>query len=218
VARNYSDISSFPAEQDISEEGEAECTKRRILAAALREFSAKGISGARVDTIAEQARANKRMLYYYFGSKEGLFRAVLNQRLTEKIPDPPTPDPPPHPGPPPSLEALDDRMAAAPDYVRLLMWEALERGDCVQVEAETSRRQAYERWVEQVTAEQTAGLLPADIDPTQFVAAQLALALFPYAFPQLARLIDSTPDQPPETSIGRRRELLQWLSQRMSKI
>ena len=51
-----------------------EATKARILAAAVREFSAKGISGARVDAIAARARVNKRMLYYYFESKEGLFR------------------------------------------------------------------------------------------------------------------------------------------------
>ena len=63
-----------------------EATKRRILAAALREFSAKGISGARVDAIAARAKVNKRMLYYYFGSKEGLFREILRRRLHERSP------------------------------------------------------------------------------------------------------------------------------------
>ena len=61
-----------------------EATKARILAAALREFSAKGISGARVDTIAARAKVNKRMLYYYFESKEGLFREILRRRLHER--------------------------------------------------------------------------------------------------------------------------------------
>ena len=60
-----------------------EATKARILAAAVREFSAKGISGARVDAIAERAHVNKRMLYYYFESKEGLFREILRRRLAE---------------------------------------------------------------------------------------------------------------------------------------
>jgi len=54
-----------------------EGTRKRILAAALQEFSAKGIDGARVDAIAERAGTNKRMLYYYFGSKEELFLAAL---------------------------------------------------------------------------------------------------------------------------------------------
>ena len=61
-----------------------EATKARILAAARREFSAKGISGARVDAIAARAKVNKRMLYYYFESKEGLFREILRRRLHER--------------------------------------------------------------------------------------------------------------------------------------
>ena len=51
--------------------------RERILAAALAEFSRFGLGGARVDRIAARARANKRMLYYYFGSKDDLFLAVL---------------------------------------------------------------------------------------------------------------------------------------------
>ena len=50
-----------------------------MLAAAEIEFSTKGLAGARVDVIAEQAAANKRMLYYYFGSKEELYLAVLER-------------------------------------------------------------------------------------------------------------------------------------------
>lgn len=51
--------------------------RQRILLAALAEFSEKGLGGARVDVIAERARANKRMLYHYFGNKDDLFLAVL---------------------------------------------------------------------------------------------------------------------------------------------
>jgi AcrR family transcriptional regulator len=56
---------------------DAEATKARILEAAKREFARNGLGGARVDVIAEKARANKRMIYHYFGSKEGLFQTVL---------------------------------------------------------------------------------------------------------------------------------------------
>lgn len=56
---------------------DAEATKRRILQAAKKEFAKHGLGGARVDEIAERANANKRMLYHYFGSKEDLFRTVL---------------------------------------------------------------------------------------------------------------------------------------------
>jgi len=56
---------------------DAEATKARILDAAKREFAKNGLGGARVDVIAEKAKANKRMIYHYFGSKEGLFQTVL---------------------------------------------------------------------------------------------------------------------------------------------
>ena len=56
---------------------DAGATKARILNAATIEFARLGLAGARVDEIAAKAEANKRMIYHYFGSKEGLFREVL---------------------------------------------------------------------------------------------------------------------------------------------
>ena len=56
---------------------DAEASRARILAAATAEFARHGLSGARVDRIAARAKANKRMLYYYYGGKESLFLAVL---------------------------------------------------------------------------------------------------------------------------------------------
>lgn len=56
---------------------DADRTRAAILAAATEEFSAHGLSGARVDRIATRAKSNKRMLYYYFGGKEALYLAVL---------------------------------------------------------------------------------------------------------------------------------------------
>ncbi|WP_198672260.1 TetR/AcrR family transcriptional regulator [Pseudogemmobacter bohemicus] len=56
---------------------DAEATRTRILEAAKREFARNGLGGARVDVIAEKAKANKRMIYHYFESKEGLFQTVL---------------------------------------------------------------------------------------------------------------------------------------------
>jgi AcrR family transcriptional regulator len=52
-------------------------TRAAILAAATREITAKGLDGARVDAIAGRAGVNKRMIYHYFGGKEGLYLAVL---------------------------------------------------------------------------------------------------------------------------------------------
>jgi AcrR family transcriptional regulator len=58
---------------------DADATKARILEAAKAEFARLGLGGARVDEIADKARANKRMIYHYFGSKEELFTAVLEE-------------------------------------------------------------------------------------------------------------------------------------------
>jgi len=52
-------------------------TRQRILDAALREFSASGFAGARMDRIATAASVNKALIYYYFDSKENLYAAVL---------------------------------------------------------------------------------------------------------------------------------------------
>ena len=62
-----------------------EGTRRRILEAATEEFARGGFAGARVDRIAKGAEANERMLYYYFGNKESLFRAVLEHAYLQLV-------------------------------------------------------------------------------------------------------------------------------------
>lgn len=62
----------------------AAATRQRILDAALVEFAAKGLAGARVDEIALRAGANKRMLYAHFGSKEELWLVVLEGAYAAK--------------------------------------------------------------------------------------------------------------------------------------
>ncbi|WP_243076558.1 TetR/AcrR family transcriptional regulator [Microbacterium sp. SS28] len=52
-------------------------TRDEILEVAIEEFAANGYTGARVDEIAARTRTTKRMIYYYFGSKQGLYLAVL---------------------------------------------------------------------------------------------------------------------------------------------
>jgi AcrR family transcriptional regulator len=56
-------------------------TRAGILKAAVAEFAAKGYSGARTDQIAKRAKSNIRMLYHYFGGKDGLYVCVLEEVL-----------------------------------------------------------------------------------------------------------------------------------------
>ncbi|MBD9371934.1 TetR family transcriptional regulator [Rhizobium sp. ARZ01] len=67
-----------------SRKNDPQATQEDILIVATEEFATHGLAGARVDAIAERTRASKRMIYYYFGSKEGLYLSVL-ERSYRKI-------------------------------------------------------------------------------------------------------------------------------------
>lgn len=56
-----------------------EGVRANILSVAMAEFAANGLSGGRIDEIAAKTRTSKRMIYYYFGDKEGLYRSVLEE-------------------------------------------------------------------------------------------------------------------------------------------
>jgi AcrR family transcriptional regulator len=58
---------------------DAEATKRNIIDVATKEFARNGLSGSRIDEIAARTKTSKRMIYYYFGNKEGLYLAVLEE-------------------------------------------------------------------------------------------------------------------------------------------
>jgi AcrR family transcriptional regulator len=74
--------SSSPT-QTISESGDnidaSDIVISDILEVATREFAAHGLAGARIEKIQQQTRTSKRMIYYHFGSKEGLYRAVIER-------------------------------------------------------------------------------------------------------------------------------------------
>lgn len=65
--------------EEIPTPRDAERSMQDILAVATEEFAFNGLSGARVDQIAEKTRTSKRMIYYYFNGKEGLYQAVLEK-------------------------------------------------------------------------------------------------------------------------------------------
>ena len=101
----------------------AEATKERILEAALAEFSAHGIAGARVDRIAQAAGCNKNLIYIYFEDKDTLFTTVLRKHLMRIHEEQPfTPDDLPG-----YAAKVFDWVRANPDLMRLLAWSALEK-------------------------------------------------------------------------------------------
>ena len=76
-------VARRPKSSDLAEKSspaairDAERAREDILAIATEEFARKGLAGARVDEIAARTHTVKRMIYYYFSSKEGLYKAVL---------------------------------------------------------------------------------------------------------------------------------------------
>lgn len=60
-----------------------EAVQENILEAALEEFAERGFAGARINLIADKTDTSKRMIYYYFGDKEGLYRRVIEKTYTD---------------------------------------------------------------------------------------------------------------------------------------
>jgi len=163
---------------------DAETTRARILAAALDEFGRHGAAGARVDRIAHAARVNKRMLYHYFGDKAQLYAAALESALASGA------DEQAGAGIGERLDAMQRAHAADPAGVRLLMWEALAPGGADDaIVAGPARRAASAARVDRLRARQRAGGIAIDCDAAQLELSFAALAMFPFAFPQLTRLI-----------------------------
>jgi AcrR family transcriptional regulator len=67
------------ADKTDSRKNDSEETRANILTVATREFADKGLAGARIDEIADKTNSSKRMIYYYFGGKDELYRAVLER-------------------------------------------------------------------------------------------------------------------------------------------
>jgi AcrR family transcriptional regulator len=146
----------------------AEATKERILAAALAEFSAHGIAGARVDRIAQAARCNKNLIYIYFQDKETLFTTVLRKHLVRIHEEQPfTPDDLPG-----YAAKVFDWAQANPDLMRLLAWSVLEQ----QAKGHAERVEALSAKAEALTEAQSAGRVGTAFPPDFLLIAVMSLA------------------------------------------
>ena len=162
---------------------DAQATRARILKAAVREFARHGFSGARGERVARAARSSERMVYYYFSSKEGLFRAALESvyaslrdaestvRLDETDP----------------LEALEsfcrfvwDYYLKHPEFIGLVNTENLHQARHLR------RSPRLDELVSPVVGQlgallergQQAGVMRAGVDPAQLYLAIASLGYF----------------------------------------
>jgi TetR/AcrR family transcriptional regulator len=175
-----------------SRERNPERSRERLLQAALAEFAEKGYAGARVESIARRSGLNKQLISHHFGGKRNLYRAVMNRRRRsnggEISSDPgPLPD---------ALATLNGLAASDPEWIRVLLWETLERG-ALEGDSEPTgptdddreRGERYRDRVGWIAAEQAAGRLPDDLEPDLLLLSLFGAALYPLLLPAPAALI-----------------------------
>jgi AcrR family transcriptional regulator len=148
---------------------DAAATRRRILDAATAEFSAFGLAGGRTARIAATAAANQRMIYAYFGSKDGLFDAVLehNILLVQKAVAFDVEDLPGY------AQQVFDFYRTHPHLVRLELWQTLERPDAM--DSLPLIKSALADKAAALGQAQAAGLVNAALPPEQLLAHILTL-------------------------------------------
>ncbi len=162
---------------------DAERTRAAILAAAMVEFTSHGFSGASVNEVAARAQINKRMLYHYFGNKEGLYLAVLEEayagirsaenklRLTHL----------------PPVEAMRslvlftwDYFVAHPEFLSLLNTENMHKAQHLQKSERV--REMHSPLVGMIAAilkrGADEGIFRKDVDPVQIYISIAALGFF----------------------------------------
>jgi AcrR family transcriptional regulator len=172
--------------------------RQRILDIATEEFATKGLAGTRVDVIAQKARCNKQLIYYYFKSKENLYDEVLGSMMAQT-----RAETPPSPEAPARLTELlrrpSDKSRNARRWRRLLMWEALDakKGKIVR---EPERTLVWRRRVDELRHLQEQGELDADFDTEMLAVVSYAVQLFPTMLPQIAKMTSGLDPESPEFS------------------
>jgi AcrR family transcriptional regulator len=179
-----------------------ESTRQRIFDAAIEEFAAHGNAGARVDRIAEKARANKESIYRYFGTKDELLRRVLDRFLDERgeqlLPQSQDVDA--------YAAGLFRYFAAHPEFLRLSLWEGLELGAQPDAHAMDHRRSHYQEKLRSIAEQQEAGTIDPELDPRHLLVAILGIANYWHVLPQLVRVIFGT--EPDAGTLDRHEEFV----------
>ncbi|WP_225627470.1 TetR/AcrR family transcriptional regulator [Streptomyces werraensis] len=182
-------------------------TRRLLFEAAIQEFSDHGRAGARVDRIAAAAGVNKERIYQYFGNKQQLFEAVLEQEMAKFA----------------AAIPMDDELAADlgqfaakvydyhrtyPHYLRLLLWEGLDLSTSPPTEpaAAEERSHRYAAHIRAVARAQAAGALRADVAPAYLLYTARSMAAWWLATPSLADLMLG--DNAADTTAARRAVLV----------
>jgi AcrR family transcriptional regulator len=159
----------------------AKDSKTRILQTALDEFSAHGYAGARVGRIASSSRTNKQLIYYYFGSKKGLYHLLY----------------------------WIDFHQQHPYFLRLLEWEGVAYAR--QRRSPGKPRKMWKASLDRLRKNQGAEGWPKGLPAGQALVACMALVSWPMAFPQLCRQITGLDADDPRFIRDRRKFIGQFV-------
>ncbi len=187
-----------------------------ILSVATREFADKGLAGARIDVIAKAMSTSKRMIYYYFGSKEGLYLAVLEEayrRMRAIESNLHLDDLPPEDALRRLIGFTVDYQLANPDFIRLVMTENIHRAEYLRrskaiqqlnVPAIDGLKRVLQRGLD-------AGLFRGGIDPVDLHRSISALSVFNVANRYTFSLIFQRDLDTPAAIIARRDSIIEMI-------
>jgi len=191
-------------------------TMAGILEVATAEFASKGLSGARIDEIAAATRTSKRMIYYYFGSKEGLYIAVLEEayrRMRSIEAELHLEDLPPEEALRRLVGFTFDHHHDNQDYIRLVMSENMERGaylaqsksiQQLNVPAIQAIRKLYDRGV-------ASRVFRPGLDPIDIHASISALTFFNVSNQHTFGLIFKQDARSPQAVAARRESIIEMV-------
>lgn len=193
-----------------------ERTKAQILRAAIVEFGEKGLAGARIDAIAAATQTSKRMIYYYFDSKDGLYLAALEQsysRVRDSELQLQLDDMDPETALRCLVTVMFDHHLDNEHYIRIVMSENINRGRYLRQSSKiqelnrpaiTLLRTIYERGV-------AAGLFRPGLDATDIHASISALSFFNVSNRHTFGLIFQQDIQSPAYQANRRENVVQMI-------
>ncbi len=163
-----------------------------IVNAARQEFTEQGYAGARIERIARRAGVNKQLVFYYFGSKQGLYDAIVSAlagEATESAVGQPSTRHASE-GLRETFSGLFDSLARRGDLARLIVTETPRAGPAQEIYARTLRKMTGE--IRRVVVEgQGHGYFRDDIDPDRAAQQAVILAL---GYLALERVLENAPD------------------------
>jgi AcrR family transcriptional regulator len=193
-----------------------ERTMADILEVATREFAEKGLAGARIDAIADAMRTSKRMIYYYFGSKEGLYLRVLEEsyrRIRQIEAEAHLDDLPPEDALRRLVGHTVDYQWAHPEFVRLVQNENMHRAEYL-AQSKMIRKlnvPAIDSLARIVERGQKAGVFRSGLDAVDLHMSISALSFFNVANRHTFALLFQRDMETPRALVARRDSIIEMV-------